>query len=292
MEPIFTLLPPEIKLRIIENLSFYDLVRVSSVSREMNALAKDHLLWKQIAKKVRLPEAGRRADELQRVKLAYETALLFASTAPKRLRLVPPVFQEYRPFVFQVIKSQPSNFPYVKPVFLKDLEIVRVGVQDPSFSLPNACKRLKASDEVIIEALKKNPSWVSSVNQKKFSEKPFALRLLKVRGTFFFHLPLKLMQDKSVICQALNDPLFSLYDAPKHVRKLKCIVLPLVKKRGNELKWASKTLKSDFHVVKAAVKNNGNAIAFADDSLKTHPDIVILALRNSKTSWVFVQVSK
>ena len=147
--------------------------------------------------------------------------------------------------------------------------------------------KYRSDREIAMAAVKNNGYNLYYVSEELTDDKELVLLAVKYDGECLSFASDRLRDDYDVVKAALNSDNynrrpFDLYPVSLRLRDNKEIIMAAVKKKGENLRYASDRLKDDKEVVLAAIKNGGSAIGISK-RLKNDEDVAMAAIDNGES---------
>ena len=191
---------------------------------------------------------------------------------------------------------------YANENIKNDKQIIMSAIEKDASFIKYASENLKADQEIVLYALSCNfdeygdckSNILQYISEKLKNDKIFISKYLdKCSGFCSFDCDSfgeEVLFDKEILLKLFNiEPgIFrSIVDKFENDHRLKelindkCLMMLVVKKRGDCLKYLSDDLKSDKEIVLTALKNDGLSLQYASENLKNDKEIILTAINNN-----------
>jgi lambda repressor-like predicted transcriptional regulator len=175
---------------------------------------------------------------------------------PAVLLFASPEIRANRSVVLKAVSKRGSALAAASENLRADRDIVLAAVRQDGESLRFASESLKADREVAVEAIEHDPYYEGTAGRKPAIA--YASEALKTNPDFILEaIEAEKAGYNSVVVDYIPKVLFSTRE----------FVLKLVSTRGDTLKYASSSMRSDIDIVLAAVKQDPTAIKYAEKKL-------------------------
>jgi len=179
-----------------------------------------------------------------------------------------------------------KSIMYVSLELQDDDEVVRMALRECFDSVSYISPRLMRDKKMLLEVIKS--SHVAKPSRTRDVEKSSSYNRY---GVYIDHrcvairaLPDCIKLDDEIILALVIHLDYPLELASQSIRSNKTVMLDVLAKRGNNLKYVSDELKNDKAVVSAAVNNSGFAIRFASLKMRADRTLGMIAVSTSRSA--------
>lgn len=168
-----------------------------------------------------------------------------------------------------------------------DKEIALLGVRNTGKDITQLPFRMKNDIDVITEAIKQNGNTFDCIDRKHYKNNELVMLASQTSGTFFNgnEINEEMLDNIDFAKNVFNHSTRRFHMFSENIRANKEIVLEVVSKDANKLKYVAGELNDDEEVVMAAIERDGSALEYVSDRLKNDPEIIKKCFKSNRNSY-------